>query len=167
MDIPNPSSRGHHVGIHLPLLIIPALCFILFFSLHFSFCVYQWKHIYIKPHRFITVHGKLCPLVDIWSWPETSNKRIYKYFMYELSVLLWPEKQSEIRKISQNISHTLILNCTLPIYLNLKSTRVIWPKKKVNKEMFTRFPSKHKARLEHTPLILKWKFPYGQKSKIQ
>lgn len=74
--------------------------------------------------------------------------------MYELSVLLWPEKQSEIRKISQNISHTLILNCTLPIYLNLKSTRNM-TEKKVNKEMFTRFPSKHKARLEHTPLVLK------------
>lgn len=166
MDIPNPSSRGHHVGIHLPLLIIPALYFIIFFSLHFSFCVYQWKHIYIKPHRFITVHGKLSSrwhLIMAWNF----QSRIYKYFMYELSVLLWPEKQSEIRKISQNISHTLILNCTLPIYLNLKSTRVIWAKKKVNKEMFTRFPSKHKARLEHTPLILKWKFPYAQKSKIQ
>lgn len=166
MDIPNPSSRGHHIGIHLPLLIIPALYFILFFSLHFSFCVYQWKHIYIKPHRFITVHGKLCPLVDIWSWPETSNQGYTSIFCMNY-LYYCGQKNSEIRKISQNISHTLILNCTLPIYLNLKSTRVIWPKKKVNKEMFTRFPSKHKARLEHTPLILKWKFPYGQKSKIQ
>lgn len=77
--------------------------------------------------------------------------------MYELSVLLWPEKQSEIRKISQNISHTLILNCTLPIYIpefKIYQSNMT-EKKKVNKEMFTRFPSKHKAWLEHTPLILK------------
>lgn len=76
--------------------------------------------------------------------------------MYELSVLLWPEKQSEIRKISQNISHTLILNCTLPIYIpEFKIYQSNMTKKKVNKEMFTRFPLKHKARLERTPLVLK------------
>lgn len=71
----------------------------------------------------------LSPFVDIWSCMAWNfQSRIYKYFMYKLSVLLWPEKQDEIRKISQNISHILILNCTLPIYLIFISTRVIWPK---------------------------------------
>lgn len=76
--------------------------------------------------------------------------------MYELSVLLWPEKQGEIREISQNISHTLNIklhSSYIPEFKIYQSNMT--EKKKVNKEMFTRFPSKHKAWLEHTPLILK------------
>lgn len=91
-------------------------------SLRFFF-LFISESMYIKPHRFITL--SVCwHLIMAWNF----QSRIYKYFMYKLSVLLWPEKQDEIRKISQNISHILILNSTFPIYLIFISTRVIWPK---------------------------------------
>lgn len=163
MDISNPSSRGHHVDTptitYNPSFILHSP----FFSLRFLFVCLLLKA-YIKPTSFYYCAWETLSsswhLIMAWNF----QSRIYKYFMYKLSVLLWAENQSEIRKISQNISHILISNCTLRIPdFNIYQGNMT---KKVDKEMFTRFPLKHKAWLEHTPLIWKWKFPYAQKSKI-
>lgn len=42
-------------------------------SLRFFF-LFISVSMYIKPYRFITVHGQLSLFVDIWSWPETSSQ---------------------------------------------------------------------------------------------